>query len=248
MHRFYLPPEAWPPSSAPLHIQGTEAHHASRVLRLAAGEVVEVFDGQGRVAKGPILQCSKQQLRVETAAITHVPPADTPTVLAIGFSKAIRRSWLLEKAVELGAAGLWFWQADRTQGRIPPEVKESWQATLVAAAKQCGAAHLPAMQTFGQGLPAVVEAAAGMQQMVLWEAQDHPAPLLSPAELTSPAPCCCILGPEGGFSEKEVDWFLTKGLQPVSLGPSTLRWETAALTMLSLRFWGQAHAKGDCHG
>ncbi len=222
-------------------LHGPEAHHASRVLRLQPGEMVEIFDGQGRCARGPIIEAKKQHVTLEVREVSQAPPRSAPTVLAIGFSKAIRRSWILEKAVELGAAGLWFWQAKRTQGRIPDEVKDSWQGALVAAAKQCGATYLPEIKTFAHGLPGVVEAAAGMDTIVLWEAQDRPATLLSLAQLTSPAPCCCLLGPEGGFSPEEVDWFLEQGVPTASLGPSILRWETAALTLLSLRFWGQAY-------
>lgn len=245
MHRFHLPPEAWDTAADVLQLDGPEAHHAARVLRLEAGEDIALFDGQGRRAVCRILDVKKQHLALEVLEQTQDPPPAAPTILALGFSKAIRRSWLLEKAVELNAAGLWFWQADRSQGRIPEDVKESWQGALVAAGKQCGVSHLPDVRTFPGGLEAVLQETAAMQTVVLWEEQNQPAPVLPQAVIRLPAPCCFLLGPEGGFSPREVQVFQHARTLAASLGPSILRWETAALTVLALRFWGQAGATGD---
>lgn len=244
MHRFHLPSEAWNAPAGVLHLDGPEAHHAARVLRLEPGEDIALFDGQGRRGVCRILDVKKQHLVLEMLHQTQDPPPAAPTILALGFSKAIRRSWLLEKAVELGAAGLWFWQADRSQGRIPEDVKESWQGALVAAGKQCGASYLPDVRTFSGGLDAVLRETAAMQSVALWEEQDQPAPILPETILRLPGPCCFVLGPEGGFSPREVQVFQHAGTLTASLGPSILRWETAALTVLALRFWGQAQGAG----
>ncbi|GAB7080643.1 RsmE family RNA methyltransferase [Megalodesulfovibrio paquesii] len=246
MHRFHLPPESWPgeQSAGPLHLDGQEAHHAARVLRLEPGEEIELFDGQGRRAVCRIDAVKKHHLTLDLLQLTQDPPPASPTILALGFSKAIRRSWLLEKAVELGAAELWFWQAERSQGRIPEDVKDSWQGALIAAGKQCGAAWLPDVRTFPGGLEAVLHEAAAMQVIALWEEQGSPAPVLAEAVLRAPGPACFLLGPEGGFSSREVEVFRSARTLTASLGPSVLRWETAALTALALRFWAQAGADG----
>ena len=71
---------------------------------------------------------------------------------------------------------------------------------------------------------------------MLWEGQS-PSEILSDAELQGAGKTLFIIGPEGGFSEAEADFFTTNGAKPISLGKRILRWETAALLCLGLAWW-----------
>ena len=152
------------------------------------------------------------------------------------------RSWVrsaCQKSVELGAAGLFFWQAERTQGRMPEAVKDGWTATLVAAAKQCGAARLPGLKILPGGVAGLIAATSGRfdRRYLLWEDPEAPR-RLAPADLTVPGDVLCVLGPEGGLTEDEVDAFTAAGFEAVSLGRRVLRWETAGLAVLALALIG----------
>lgn len=229
---FFLPPAAF---AAPFVLTGGEAAHCVRVLRKTPGDVVRLFDGQGNQGLFRITAATKDRVALEPLSLDREPAPRMRLSVAAGFSRSARRDFFLEKAVELGAAGVLFWQAAHSQGRMPETPKDSWTDTLVAAAKQCGAARLPALAVVpggAQGLSLVLRERFD-RRYLLWEAPDA-ATRLSPQDLTAPGDVVCVLGPEGGLTEVEVDCFRAAGCLPVSLGSRVLRWETAGLAVLAL--------------
>ena len=237
LNSFHLAPALW---REPFSIEGEELHHLSRVLRARTGDTLRLFDGQGRWGIFSIEDLSKKSARLLRVSEQTEPAPSRPLTLAVGWSKGVRRGFLLEKAVELGAAAIWFWQGVRSQGDVPEEGKEGWDRQLVAAAKQCGAAWLPEIRTFSRPLD-VVRAAEGFGSRVLcWEQEQ--GSLIHPASLTHDLGSIAVLGPEGGLEAKEAELFREHGFAPVSLGPNILRFETAAVFVLSLHLWA-AHQK-----
>ena len=239
MKSFYFPPEAWP--SAPgqvCQLGGSEAHHLLKVLRAKEGEQVRLFDGCGNEGLFRLTEGSKSKAWLTAEELTHHPAPNAKVILAIGWAKALRRSWLLEKAVELEATEIWLWQARHSQGKLPEEIKETWQGQLIAGAKQCGNPWLPVLRTFPKGLDSLLEASQDLQaRFLLWEDQQQQR-LLTDHDLGA-ASTLYLLGPEGGFSQDEVDAALAGGLVAVSLGKRILRWETAALLCLGLSWWAR---------
>lgn len=240
MRSFFLDSSDWPElPDEKLILAGAEAHHASRVVRVQPGEEVRVFDGLGREAIAAVEYVGKNRVDLAPVEIRVVQPPTRPVTLAVAWTKALRRSWLLEKAVELEASAIWFWQADRSQGRIPDEPKETWTGQLVAGAKQCESAWIPDLRTFPKGLAEVAADAASIPgRYILWEDPQQPR-MLTAQDLAASEPMLFVLGPEGGFSPKEEALFTAEGsgFVPVSLGRRILRWETAALLCLGLAFW-----------
>lgn len=247
MRTFYLPQEEWTP---PLTLEGQEAKHLVKVLRAAVGDRISLLDGEGREGVCTIAATSKHKVELTLdSVIEHARPA-CRTVCAIGWAKSIRRSWLLEKAVEFEAEGLCFWQADRSQGTVPEDVKDSWQGQLVAGAKQCRTPWLPKLSTAPGGVRDLVTMGSEFdRRFILWEGQspsDVPSTIISPADVGAAGRTLFVVGPEGGFSEAEVDTLLKGGFQAVSLGKRILRWETAALLCLGLDWWHrQVRETGD---
>jgi 16S rRNA (uracil1498-N3)-methyltransferase len=232
LNSFYLAPDLW---REPFSVQGDEFHHLTRVLRSKPGDTVRLFDGRGRWGLFDIAAINKRDAALTLTEEHHAPRPGSPLTLAVGWSKALRRGFLLEKAVELGAAAVWFWQAARSQGDVPEQGKEGWDRQLWTAAKQCGAVWLPEIRTFA-GPRDLIGAASGAGAKVLcWERED--ARLLDPDMLRHENGCVAVLGPEGGLDEMEARLFLEQGFAPVSLGPSILRFETAATVVLSLHLW-----------
>ncbi len=232
MKSFHLREEDWKP---PWKLEGPEAHHCLKVLRLRTGEEVRLFDGQGREGLFAIRQVEKNRLFLDPLKITEQPLPLRKTVLALAFTKGLRRSWLLEKAVELEASDLWLWQADRSQGSLPEEVKESWEGQLIAGAKQCGNPWLPSLSVFPGGLGDLL-AHAPSPALRLTLSVEPQAAMLSAADVAA-TEALFLLGPEGGFSPREEILLAESGVHGRSLGRCLLRWETAALTLLGLRFW-----------
>lgn len=237
MRSFFLAPEQWPENDQEAVLDGAEARHLLKVLRAAPGDTIRLFDGAGREGRFEITGCDKVRARLRPLDVRTVPQPERRTVLALGWSKAVRRGWLLEKAVELEATGIWFYQADRTQGRVPAEVKENWSGQLVAGAKQSANPWLPVLRTLPEGVHGLAAAATDFDlACLLWEDQAQPQ-LLDHTRLRDTRSVLFVLGPEGGFSPREIDTLAQSAFLPVSLGDRILRWETAALLCLGLRWW-----------
>ncbi len=228
---FYLPPEGW---GEPFVLTGSEAAHCARVLRKRPGEVVRLFDGQGREGLFEITAVSKDRVSLTARSLNRAPHPEIRIHLAAGFSRPARRDFFLEKAVELGAASIAFWQAARSQGRMPETPKEAWTAAAVSAAKQCGAAFVPRIETIAGGASGlIIHGAAWDRRFLLWE-DPGLTRRISLADVAAPGDALFVLGPEGGLAPDEVRTFLDAGFTPLSLGPRVLRWETAGLAVLAL--------------
>lgn len=243
---FHLPPEEW---REPYVLEGEEAHHLLRVLRARPGEEVRLFDGRGRTGRFVLLEGKGGRARLEAVEIREASAAGPGVWLALGWNKSSRRGWLLEKAVELGAGGIWFWQADRSQGRPPDEPKETWRAQLLAGAKQSGNPWLPELAVLPGGPDELIRRAGQStfdRRLLLWEDSEK-SRLLTPGDLLGQGAgrTLAVLGPEGGLTPAEAETFRQAGFAPVSLGPRALRWETAALLCLGLAFWAEGAALVD---
>lgn len=237
MHAFYLPPDAW---RVPFILKGTEAHHLSRVLRMAQGETILLLDGAGRQGEFRITEIQRQQVLLEQLSEQkHLRPASR-IILAAGWGKAARRGWILEKAVELEASGLWFWQAERSQFPVPEDIPQQWQAQLIAGAKQCHNPWLPELRTISGGVTELVQAAGKVDHKQVLVERGHQAQAFLAEELLSlPGETVCVVGPEGGLSAREVTLLRDAGFTALTLGSRILRWESAALMALGLHWWGR---------
>lgn len=232
INSFYLAPDLW---QEPVILDGDEAHHLLRVLRAQPGHTIRLFDGQGRSGLFRVRSIGKKQASLECLSQKHSPAPPFPLILALGWAKHLRRSYLLEKAVELGVSQIWFWQATHSQGQLPAHTQEHWQRQLIPAAKQCGALWLPQVQTFAHVHDLCVAAHDIPLRLLCWEHEQTRS--LSPDQLAHPEGCIVVLGPEGGLDSAEVTTCVDSGFRPTSLGPHILRHETAALFILSLHHW-----------
>ncbi|MGX8718566.1 MAG: 16S rRNA (uracil(1498)-N(3))-methyltransferase [Desulfovibrio sp.] len=235
MHTFFVEPQEW---NADIALTGGEAHHVANVLRLSPGEKVCLLDGKGREGTFEIVSLTKKAVRIHLLQERVLERDCTGVTLAIGWGKEVRRGWLLEKSVELGAHGVWFWRAERSQHPLPRTISPSWTSSLVAGAKQCRNAWLPELRVFPDGINALIEEAKIFDHLhILSESTHSPRTLLTDAWLSPSGRTLCVIGPEGGFSQKELDAFTAAGFQSFSLGSRILRWETAALLTLGLHWW-----------
>ena len=233
--RFYLPPEDWPPTGGEARLEGQEAAHC-RVLRLTPGDGALLLDGRGRIGRCRVLSVGRKDARLELLDATLAPRPRARAVVALAFSKAVRRGFFMEKAVELGAAGVWLWQGDHSQGRLTENAEKATLGQMIAGAKQCANPWLPEVRALA-GIDEVVALAAGADWRILpWEAQEG-VPMLLPGLAGQAGVSVYVIGPEGGFSARELAALREAAFTPVSLGHRILRCETAAALALGLHWW-----------
>lgn len=239
---FFLPPESW---HEPWQLDAREAQHLSRVLRIRSGEEIRVLDGKGREGRFVVQKATKNGVTLKFVDSWMHPRPQKQIILAAGWTKAARRGWFLEKAVEFEATGLWMWQAEHSQFPMPETIPNAWQGQLISGIKQCRNPWMPELRLFPQGLEALLAAVQEKQpeqKMVLLEQGFATVPL-NPKNLGSPGLTICVIGPEGGFTQKEVDRLQEAEFQPITLGKRVLRWETAAILSLGLHWWWQGLPK-----
>lgn len=233
MHRFHVPPSAW--AKGRIELPGAEATHAARVLRLKAGEPVEIFDGAGRAAAAVVAEVGKRSVAVDVRREWTAHRPEPGVHLIVALIKGERFDWMLQKATELGAASIQPVAAARSVVRLEPaEVfrrLEKWRQVSIEAAKQCGHLVLPDIRALLPPVAAFRAAATGRRGIPALHPGGVPlAGFLSAAH----GETTFAIGPEGDWTPEEVDDARTCGFVPLELGRHVLRSETAAVHVLSV--------------
>jgi 16S rRNA (uracil1498-N3)-methyltransferase len=216
---------------AEARLEPAELHYLRDVLRLAPGEAVEVFDGEGgtyAAALGP-----GATLALGPRRDTRRPGA--PVHLAFALARGDRADLVVQKATELGAARLSPFAAARSVVRLDAargaERVRRWRRIAEEAARQCGRADVPPVDAPATLAEALAAAAPGHVRLLLYEGGGEP---LASAIDRAASGHVAIVGPEGGFTAAEVEAALAAGARLVTLGPRILRFETAAIVAVAL--------------
>ncbi|NLO34408.1 MAG: 16S rRNA (uracil(1498)-N(3))-methyltransferase [Candidatus Hydrogenedentes bacterium] len=203
-----------------------EAHHALRVARLQAGEIISLFNGRGHVLSGPLGVSGRHEVLMDIEERDLVPPPPiTLTVAQAGLQQDKALMEVLRRAVEMGVSRLYFWQADH--GQKPLSLQERWFKSAVEACKQCGRFYVPEIKIF-PSLEALLTAVDGPGLIGLPDADQH-----LPLSLELTDTLTLLIGPEGDFSSREKELAQAAGMTPVSLGPYIYRSETASQFLMT---------------
>lgn len=229
---FYLEPEKW---HEKMELSGQEARHA-HVLRLKPGERVILMDGEGKSGLCEIRQLKRQKIELNLISEEFSPKPLSRAVVALALSKAVRRGFFMEKASELGAASIWLWQAEFSQGKISEQLAENLKGQLIAGMKQSRNPWLPEIRLMKNATEVAEQAAQADYRILPWE-EIGGSPMLSFAQLGKEGLTLYVIGPEGGFSPSELECFRAADFTFVSLGQRVLRCETAASLCLGLHWW-----------
>jgi 16S rRNA (uracil1498-N3)-methyltransferase len=237
-------------SGPQITVKGDEAIHALRVLRLKAGATVVLFDGTGREVTGVIRGAGHSRFEVEVAERReNAGSGGAALMLAVAAPKGDRADWLVEKCAELGVAALALLRCTRGEV-VPGEGKiERWRRKAVQAAKQARLATTMAIEA-PRGISEILrDAPPGTR---VWCADPDPANstfaeslrTLASAQAT-PVGDLVFVGPEGGFTEGEVNAIRQAGGRTVRLCGPILRVETAAVAVACLWAAWVAESKPD---
>jgi 16S rRNA (uracil1498-N3)-methyltransferase len=242
--RFYAPPAGWNIAEGTVVLDASESRHCVGVLRRGVGEMVRVFDGQGRQAAAVIRAADRQQVSLGIKSIDEAPDRGR-FALAVAIPKGKTIDWIIEKAVELGAGEIVPLITQRTIVRVDPRERaarqQKWQRVALEACKQCGQNWLPQV-TRPLDWPAFIAgyAANGFDLPLVGSLQPDARPLREvvgafiSAHNRRPATACLIVGPEGDLTVDEYTLAHRRGWHATSFGAGILRVETAALFGLSI--------------
>jgi 16S rRNA (uracil1498-N3)-methyltransferase len=236
VHRFYVPAASITGGEAA--IQGDAARQIARVLRMQPGDTVCLFDGSGDEYIVRLTAFGRDEARgevVERRAGQAEPVARLTLYLAL-LNKPEKFEWALQKCTEVGASAFVPVLTSRTvAGQPNPSRYERWSRIVQEAAEQSGRTVLPALEP---ALPFdLAVSKAAFQGTAVIPSLGVAVPLAAALEpdTRQPSPYLNIfIGPEGGFTTEEVSAAASAGVVPVTLGPRTLRAETAAVVALSL--------------
>jgi 16S rRNA (uracil1498-N3)-methyltransferase len=227
--RFYFPGVL--PHTGEVEFLPDAAHHAIKVLRLGNGDSVVLFDGSGGELHARLAIRVRQAVAVDGQwqEANREPPLNI--VLVQALASGDKMDWIIQKAVELGAAGIIPVQAARSVLRLSGERAdkklEHWRQVVIAACEQCGRNRLPFVAPM-QGLAACL---AQIPEAARWVLAPGGEPLSAIQPV--PSPIHLFIGPEGGWSDEELASCLRAGGRAVGLGPRILRTETAGLAALA---------------
>ncbi len=232
MDYFYVKPEDV--TSHSLILRDDESKHLVRVMRKTIGDRIFVADGNGMMYEAVLTAIGSTETHCSIAAMHrkyHEPLTDATLAVSLVKNPA-RFDFLVEKTTELGVHAILPISCEHTiaQG----EKRTRLEKIALAAMKQCGRCWLPRVQPL-QSFTSVVENAAHYSMKFILH-EKIPSSRSITAELKSHDDMHSVLlivGPEGGFSEKEISLATQAGFKSVSLGARRLRTETAAVVAVS---------------
>ena len=224
MQLYYIDPVATPVPGQ-INLGSEESFHCIKVLRMRTGDTLHVTDGAGNLYEGQIMAPDTKSCPVVlTSVIPEFGKRPFRLHLAVAPTKNIARfEWFLEKATEIGIdeiTPLICEHSERVQIRI-----DRLQKIILSAVKQSIKTYLPVLHE-----PMKFEDFITMNRTAsrfVAYVEEHQTIHLKNAYLKGD--CTVLIGPEGDFSRKEMDSAIQLGFNPVSLGPSRLRTETAAI-------------------
>ncbi|HHW47176.1 MAG TPA: 16S rRNA (uracil(1498)-N(3))-methyltransferase [Clostridiaceae bacterium] len=223
-----------------ISITGEDVNHIRNVLRLERGDNLTLCDGKRKDYTVEIE--SFETGRILTNIVNVEENRSEPPVEAIlfqGIPKSDKMDLIIQKSVELGIGKIYPVVTERTvvklgtQKDIENKLKR-WQRISLEAAKQCGRGIIPEVKnpvSFKEAL-----ALASSSQLGLLPYEKETAKSLKQYLRTGNVinSVSIMIGPEGGFSDKEIEWAAIEGLNMVTLGPRILRTETAGIAVLSI--------------
>jgi 16S rRNA (uracil1498-N3)-methyltransferase len=219
-----------------VEIDGSDVHKIANVLRMRAGDALEIVDSSGTLFAATLMGDSGR-LRAELVRCQATPTAEVLRVdIAQVVPKGSKMDYVIEKSTELGAGAILPFTSERSiAGEGGGNKVDRWRRLAENAARQCGRLDVPRVAdvvTFEQTLAAFENYDVAL---FAWELAPQ-IPLRDRLEQTLRGVRSAIvaIGPEGGFSHAEAEAATASGAELLWLGPRILRTETAALALLAV--------------
>ena len=209
------------------------AQHLLRVLRLREGDACILFNGDGHDCDARIVGIGKHDAQVEITARRRIDNESPLRITLLqGIARGEKMDWIVQKATELGVARILPIISERSEVRLDGERADRrvtrWREVAISACEQSGRAVLPELTA-----PSALAHAAALR--------DGPGFVLDPmAEGTSrsvvailQSACTLAIGPEGGWSARDLEQLRAAGFVGLRLGQRILRTETAGIAAIA---------------
>ena len=240
MHHFFVDPSSI--EEGIVRIVGTDLNHMKNVLRMKPGEEVLISDGTGKDYNCQVKEYGAEEgilvILSENADSRELP---SRIWLFQGLPKSDKMEVILQKAVELGAAGVIPVATRNAVVKLDAKKAEAkirrWQAIAESAAKQSKRSYIPQVgpvMSLKEAFSYIEEQKFDLR-MIPYELEKGMDGTKTVLEALAPGQQVAVfIGPEGGFDEEEIQLALKMGVKPVSLGKRILRTETAGPAILAL--------------
>lgn len=213
--------------SAELTIGEETAKHIVQVLRMQAGEQLQLTNGKGSMAVSTILKAEKKRCTVHIDTSNFFPENPVKLHLCVAFTKnTSRNEWLLEKATELGVSSiipLVTTRSERERFRF-----DRWQHILISALIQSQQYYLPHLSE-AVSLREILQRFNHVPQKLIGHCMEGFPKESFPTAMKAGLETVVLIGPEGDFTGEEVNLCHEQGFTAVTLGTQRLRTETAAM-------------------
>ncbi len=225
-NRFFIDQDLHMGSKAVL--QGDEFHHLVHVIRAKASDELELINGKGILADAKITEITKDRATCLVFEVEEQQKLPFHLILALGMLKMSHLEIAIEKATELGIDEIWLFESDKSEKKsLSPNGLKRLSHIVFSATKQSGRLYLPKLCIKKDLAECLLES----KNSFYGSFDDDAKSLEKISEhIAEQKTCTFFIGPESGFSKKEIQSFKQKGSIPFSLHPNTLRAETAAIT------------------
>jgi 16S rRNA (uracil1498-N3)-methyltransferase len=210
-----------------------DAHHILyRVLRKERGEPIVLLNGSGQIAQATISQLDKRNGSATIESITHAQPPKPEIRLFIGSLKGEKLSWVVQKSTELGVAEIVIFQSEHSIAIKSENFIEKTNKIAIESIRQSGNPFLPKLRHIKNLLEIKKDTSSAHLNVVLDETETCSfQKIMKSAPFTSVS---LFVGPEGGFSPLERDFFRENNYLFVKIAPYILRSDTAAIAAVAL--------------
>jgi len=228
-HRFFLDSK---PVDSQVRLGGDQAHHAIHVMRYQIGDPIVLFDGTGVEYHAIIDDLKKKELTLRIKeSVQNSRAIKTHLELAVAMPKGDRQKFLVEKLVELGVSRLIPLKTSRSVAIANAKVIHRLEKQVIEASKQCGRNTLMEIGQ-EQSIPQLADSLN--PESVRWIADPYDGTPIGSLAATQVDSVIVAIGPEGGFDETESLLARELGFQPIQIGPTILRVETAAIAIAAI--------------
>jgi 16S rRNA (uracil1498-N3)-methyltransferase len=243
LHKFFVPLEQI--TNKKVVLTGSDVSHIRTVLRLKAGDSIQVISDSDKWLTVRLVEVKSKEIYGEVIA-TETKDVESHLAIHLGqtLTKANKFDVILRKSVELGVRSVTALttercvvKIDRTDGN---KKIERWKKIALESSKQCGRSQIPRVADSIETLETFCRKNQDQDlKLVFWELEEKKY-LKDLKPKTKPRSIAVLIGPEGGFSQAEIEKTLEYGFETVSLGPRILRAETAPVVALALlqSIWG----------
>lgn len=216
-----------------IFLEDDAANHVGRVLRMGAGQAIQLFDGSNQVFEAQITRADKKSVQVSILR-GEIDDRESPLHIHLGqvMSRGEKMEFTIQKSIELGVNVITPLFSERCGVKLDAERLakkiQQWQKIAIAACEQCGRNRVPEIREAMTLEAWCAEADSGLKLNLHPRASHSINTLPQPVERVR-----LLIGPEGGLSADEIAMTAQHDFTDILLGPRVLRTETTALTAIT---------------